>query len=230
MAINTIPISGSSPITGNNTDYYEIELSHPLFGVNDLEDLHFQYGYGYGKFAQSPGDVFGVPDTTYFDVFGITSNYGYGYGYIGDSLLPITNPNLEQYGWGHELTHVIAADGVDSIKVYALVKKNGIAVGSGTRVIFSGSAGITFSKNVSITDSNGIATAIISMDSSVQRNLNEDGSEAVLIDRPDMGYMTIRAEIYENSQITSKTVTTQATQTFGSDAIADVTIPISGTD
>jgi len=170
------------PISGNSIYGYAFDVSL------SLDSSHLIYGYGYGDFNAV------YPVLSYFDVFSID---GYEEGYGTEDIEGYA------YGWGYERTSHISGGNIEQIMVTATVTDFGVTPNdpSGIPVLFTGSPGVTFSKNLEYTDSNGQASVYVSVDVSVQRNIDIFGSSQTGGENPryrsypSFGYMKIEATI-----------------------------------
>jgi len=201
MAEYSITAAGTAPVSNRKTDFYNIEIS--------FANTHYGYGYGYGYFDS----------TDYFDVLsliGTTSGYGH------DSILPGATYD---YGWGYEQSNVVAGDGSVYIEVIATVTKNDEALPN-EKVTFRGGPSVSFNMNTAITDSNGNATVRVYVDSSEDRNLDEEGNLPKYTTRGSGGYVAITASINRDSPegYNKKEISTFITQDFGEDAFSIFTV------
>lgn len=206
------------PISGNNYYGYAFDV------LVSIDPNHLIYGYGYGNFDISHPSS----PMTYFDVLSIEGDV-VGYGAEPHSLTGYA------YGWGYEITPNISGDNNESIEVTATVTDNGSIPDdpSGIPVLFTGSPGITFSKNLAYTDSNGQASVSITMDSSVLRNIdffgstNVDGERPVYVNYPPFGYMKVEATI-PKCLVTNDWdlyINLDGSQSFGEDTYETLSIP-----
>jgi hypothetical protein len=201
------------PATSNSIYGYGFEV------FLSLDASHLAYGYGYGDFDGS------YP--TYFDVFSISGNeVGYG---IEDHL------SGYDYGWGYEETISVSGGNDDPILVTATVTDNGAVPDepSNIPVLFTGSPGIYFNKNIVYTDSNGQASVYVTVDSSVLRNMDsfgadsDDGERPRYLEYPSLGYMKIEATIPKSMVIRDWEVHLEVgiTQSFGEETFEYLFIP-----
>ena len=201
MAEYSITAAGTTPVSDGKTDFYNIELS--------FANTHYGYGYGHGYFD-------GID---YFDVLGLVgTTVGYGH----DSILPGVTYD---FGWGYEQSNVVAGDGSVYIEVTATVTKNNIALPN-ENVTFQGGPSITFNANTAITDANGQATVRVYVDSSEDRNIDEEGNLSKYTTRGAGGYVAITASIDRDSPegYNKIAMPTFITQDFGDDAFSVFTV------
>jgi hypothetical protein len=224
MQTINIPIDGRSSVSYQ----YDLEMA--------VNNAHYVYGYGYGFFQSAAGPPYYT--NGYFDIFSVEGDLtGYGVGMsqlvgsTGIALMPFGVFSMG-YGWGYEETPFLLGNSLDVLRISARVFQNGVAPinPSNIPIVFTAGPGVILSSNVVYTNSSGIAYVYARIDSTVTRNVDENGEHPNYQPFPNMGFAVVEASVaLANKEEDWKyEILMSASQSFGDEYTEAISIPVIG--